>query len=311
MSLDIVFMGTPDFSVPALAALLDAGHRVRAVYTQPPRPAGRRGLTETPSPVHAFALARGLEVRTPLTLKDAGEQERFAELGAEIAVVIAYGMLLPKPILAAPRLGCVNVHASLLPRWRGAAPIQRAIMAGDAETGVMTMQMDQGLDTGPILMTARTAIQPNETSGELFVRLSKLGPPLLIETLARLEEGTITVTSQPAAGITYAAKIDKAESRIDFTKSARDVHNLIRGLSPFPGAYLELTVEGRVERLKVLRSEIAAGAGAPGEVLDDALAVACGDGAVRLLEVQRAGRKVQAAAELLRGLPLPKGTVLG
>lgn len=311
MSLDVIFMGTPEFSVPTLAALIEAGHRVRAVYTQPPRPAGRRGLAETPSPVHAFAAARGIEVRTPTSLKLAEEQERFADLRADVAVVVAYGLLLPKPILAAPRLGCVNLHGSLLPRWRGAAPIQRAIMSGDAETGVMTMQMEAGLDTGPVLLTARTPIGIDETEGELRERLSKLGAPLMVVTLARLADGSLQAVPQSTEGVIYAAKIDKAEARIDFARAAADVHNTIRGLSPVPGAWFEVTVDGRAERIKVLRATLAEGRGAPGEVLDaQALTIACGAGAVRLLEVQRAGKRPVSAADFLRGLPLPAGTRL-
>lgn len=310
MSLDIVFMGTPEFSVPSLAALLDAGHRVRAVYTQPPRPAGRRGLAETPSPIHVFAASRGIEVRTPLTLKSPDEQARFAALHADVAVVVAYGLLLPRPILAAPRFGCINLHGSLLPRWRGAAPIQRAIMSGDAETGVMTMQMEAGLDTGPVLLTASTPIGPDETTGELHDRLAALGAPLLVVTLARLEAGTLHPEPQPAEGVVYAAKIDKAEARIDFSRSAADVHNLVRGLSPFPGAWFEVRVDGKPERIKVLRSALGEGSGAVGEIIDAPLTIACGTGAVRFVEVQRAGRKAQSADEMLRGLPLPVGTRL-
>lgn len=308
MSLDVVFMGTPEFSVPTLAAILDSGHRVVAVYTQPPRPAGRRGLAETPSPVHAFAAARGIEVRTPVSLKAAEEQERFAALGADVAVVVAFGLLLPRAILTAPRLGCINLHGSLLPRWRGAAPIQRAIMAGDAETGVMTMQMDVGLDTGPILLTARTAIEVDETEGELRARLSIIGAPLMVVTLGRLAAGTLDASPQPTEGVTYAAKIDKAEARIDFSRPARGVHNLIRGLSPFPGAWFEIDIDGRRERVKVLRSTLAEGRGAPGEVLEGApLTVACGIGAVRLVEVQRAGKRPVSAADFLRGFTLRPG----
>lgn len=311
MSLDVIFMGTPEFSVPTLAALVEAGHRVRAAYTQPPRPAGRRGLAETPSPVHAFAAARGIEVRTPVSLKSADEQERFAAVQADVAVVVAYGLLLPKPILAAPRLGCINLHGSLLPRWRGAAPIQRAIMSGDTETGVMTMQMEAGLDTGPVLLTARTPIGADETEGELRERLSKLGAPLMVVTLARLADGSLQAVPQSSDGMSYAAKIDKAEARIDFARAAPDVHNLIRGLSPAPGAWFEVTVDGRAERVKVLRSTLADGRGAPGEVLDaQALTIACGMGAVRLVEVQRSGKRPVSAADFLRGLPLPAGTRL-
>ncbi|MFN3868461.1 MAG: methionyl-tRNA formyltransferase [Hyphomicrobiaceae bacterium] len=307
MSLDIVFMGTPEFAVPSLAALLDAGHHVRAVYTQPPRPAGRRGLAETPSPVHAFAASRGLQVRTPATLNSDDEQRAFAALGADVAVVVAYGLLLPRPILAAPRLGCINLHGSLLPRWRGAAPIQRAIMSGDAETGVMTMQMEAGLDTGPVLLTARTPIGPDETTGDLHDRLALLGAPLLVATLSRLEAGSITAEPQATDGVVYAAKIDKSEARIDFAAPAAEVHNRIRGLSPFPGAWFDVEIDGKPERIKVLRSTLGAGSGTAGEIIAAPLTVACGTGAVRLVEVQRAGRKAQSAHEMLRGLPLPVG----
>lgn len=310
MSLDVVFMGTPAFAVPMLAALLDAGHRVVAVYTQPPRPAGRRGLAETPSPVHAYALARGLAVLTPPSLKGAAEQERFASHRADVAVVVAYGLLLPRPVLEAPRLGCVNLHGSLLPRWRGAAPIQRAVMAGDAETGVMTMQMEAGLDTGPVLATARTEILADETSGELLQRLAALGAPLLVETLAGLEAGTLVARPQPAEGVTYAAKIDKAEARIDFTRPAREVHDRIRGLSPSPGAWFEVMLDGRGERIKVLKSQLAEGRGEPGVVLDANLTIACGEGAIRPLLVQRAGKRPVGTAELLRGLAIAAGTRL-
>lgn len=309
--LEIVFMGTPQFSVATLAAILEAGHRVRAVYTQPPRPAGRRGLAETPSPVHTFAAAHGIEVRTPVSLKSAQEQERFAALGADVAVVVAYGLLLPKSILEAPRLGCINLHASLLPRWRGAAPIHRAIMAGDTETGVMSMQMEAGLDTGPVLLTTRTPIGATETTGELHDRLTKMGAQLMVETLARLAAGTMTATPQEGEGVTYARKIDKAEARIDFACDAAEVLNRIRGLSPAPGAWLETTLGGMSERIKVLAAEPAAGEGRPGEVLDERLTIACGHGAVRLVSLQRAGRKAVSAAEFLRGFPVPRGATIG
>ncbi|MGD9783581.1 MAG: methionyl-tRNA formyltransferase [Hyphomicrobiaceae bacterium] len=311
MSLAIVFMGTPQFAVPTLAALIGAGHHILAVYSQPPRPAGRRGLAETPSPVHAFASARGLTVRTPLNLKGPEAQAEFAALDADVAVVVAYGLILPKPVLNAPRLGCINLHGSLLPRWRGAAPIQRAIMAGDPETGVNTMQMEAGLDTGPVLMTAHTPIAPLETAGELGERLSGIGARLMVETLAAMEVGGVQAKPQAAEGVTYAAKIDKSEAEIDFTRPARAIHDLIRGLSPVPGAWFEVEAAGRSERIKVLRSEPYGGSGRPGEIIDDELTIACGEGAVRLLEVQRAGRKAQPAGELLRGFPLPHGTLVG
>lgn len=306
----LVFMGTPHFAVPTLAEILAAGHEVVAVYSQPPRPAGR-GMSETPSPVHEAAAAHGIEVRTPKSLKGAAEQEAFAALEADAAVVVAYGLLLPKPILEAPREGCFNLHASALPRWRGAAPIQRAIMAGDADTAVMVMRMEEGLDTGPVCLAERVEIGADETAGALHDRLAPIGAGLMVRALAALERGSLDATPQPAEGATYAAKIDKAEARIDFSRPARDVHNLIRGLSPFPGAWFETMQQGKPERIKVLRSTLGHGGGAPGEILDDRLTVACGDGAVRLIELQRAGKRAMAADELLRGLPLTKGMRLG
>lgn len=310
MTLDIVFMGTPEFSVPALRALIAAGHRIKAVYTQPPRPAGRRGLSDTPSPVHRLAVENGIEVRTPPSLKSADEQARFAALAADVAVVIAYGQLLPSPILAAPRLGCVNVHASLLPRWRGAAPIHRAIMAGDRETGVMTMRMEEGLDTGPVYLTARTEIGADETTADLHDRLAAMGADLIVETLAALSRGSLHAVPQAATGITYAKKIDKSESRIDFTRPATEVHNRIRGLSPFPGAWFEIDDAGKPERIKVLRSALASGSGSPGTLLAGPLMIACGDGAVSLAVVQRSGRTPVTAAEFRRGFPLVEGARL-
>jgi methionyl-tRNA formyltransferase len=306
----LVFMGTPHFAVPTLTEILAAGHEVVAVYSQPPRPAGR-GMSETPSPVHEAAAAHGIEVRTPKSLKGAAEQEAFAALEADAAVVVAYGLLLPKPILEAPREGCFNLHASALPRWRGAAPIQRAIMAGDADTAVMVMRMEEGLDTGPVCLAERVEIGADETAGALHDRLAPIGAGLMVRALAALERGSLDATPQSAEGATYAAKIDKAEARIDFSRPARDVHNLIRGLSPFPGAWFETSLQGKPERIKVLRSTLGHGAGAPGEILDDRLTVACGDGAVRLIELQRAGKRAMAAEELLRGLPLTKGLRLG
>lgn len=310
MALRIAFMGTPEFSVPTLSEIIGAGHEVVAVYSQPPRPAGR-GMAETPSPVHKFAAAAGIEVRTPKTLRAAEEQERFRALGSDVAVVVAYGLILPKPILDAPRLGCLNVHASALPRWRGAAPIQRAIMAGDRETAVMVMRMEEGLDTGPVCLAEQLAIGADETAGELHDRLSLAGASLLVRALAALERGSLTETPQASDGVTYAAKIDKSEARIDFGRSAADVHNQIRGLSPFPGAWLEAEVDGKRERIKVLRASLANGSGRPGKVLDDALTVACGAGAIRLTELQRAGKKPMSAAELLRGFALSKGKTVG
>jgi len=311
LTLDLVFMGTPDFSVPTLRAVLAGGHRVKAVYTQPPRPAGRRGLADTPSPVHRLALEHGLDVRTPISLKSDDEQARFAALHADVAVVIAYGLLLPTPILQAPRLGCINVHASLLPRWRGAAPIHRAIMAGDGETGVMTMQMEEGLDTGPVLMSALTPIGPDETTGILHDRLAEMGAKLLVETLAGVAAGQLTPVPQPEVGITYARKIDKGEARIDFARPADEVRNQIHALSPFPGAWFEIEVSGKRERIKVLKAEVAALRGAPGTVLDERFAIACADGAIRPLLVQRAGRSAVRVDEFCHGFAVAPGTMIG
>ncbi|SMH37714.1 methionyl-tRNA formyltransferase [Mesorhizobium australicum] len=307
MTLRLIFMGTPDFSVPTLRALHAAGHEIAAVYSQPPRPAGRRGLELTPSPVHRAAEGLGIDVRTPVSLKGEAEQQAFAALDADAAVVVAYGLLLPKPILEGTRLGCFNGHASLLPRWRGAAPIQRAIMAGDAETGMMVMKMDVGLDTGPVALTARVAIGPDMTGGELHDRLSEAGAALMVEAMAKLERGELALSPQPADGVTYAKKIDKAEARIDWARPAREVHDAIRALSPAPGAWCEIMVNSKAERLKVLRTTLSHGAGQPGKVLDDDLAIACGDGAVRLVEVQRAGGKPMTARDFLRGVRLARG----
>jgi len=305
----LIFMGTPDFAVETLKALIAADHEIACVYSQPPKPAGR-GLALKPTPVHAFAQTQDFEVRTPASLKAADEQSRFAALGAEAAIVVAYGLLLPKAILDAPMLGCFNVHASLLPRWRGAAPIQRAIMAGDAETAVMVMRMAEGLDTGPVCLAEPVAIAPDATAGELHDELALRGASLMARALGALERGLLQCTPQPVKGASYAAKIDKVEACIDFAKPAREVHNLIRGLSPFPGAWFEMGGEGAPERIKALRAELADGRGRPGEVLDDVLTIACGSGAVRLTELQRAGKKPMRAEEFLRGFPLPRGTIL-
>ncbi len=310
MPLRIIFMGTPDFSVPTLRSIAKAGHEVMACYTQPPRPAGRRGLELTPSPVQREAERLGIEVRTPVSLKGAAEQEAFAALDADAAVVVAYGLLLPKPILQGTRLGAWNGHASLLPRWRGAAPIQRAIMAGDRETGMMVMKMDEGLDTGPVALTARVKIGPNETAGELHDRLMQVGASLMVEALEKLEAGTLDLAPQPTEGAVYAKKIDKLETRVDWRLAASDVHNHIRGLSPFPGAWCEIMLGGKPERLKLLRSTLAEGVGAPGEVIDEQLTVACASGAVRLTELQRAGGRAVAVEEFLRGTKIEKGTKL-
>ncbi len=307
MPLRIVFMGTPDFSVATLRALAEAGHDVVAVYTQPPRPAGRRGLELTPSPVQREAERLGIEVRTPVSLKGEAELAAFRALGADVAVVVAYGLLLPAAILEGTRLGCYNGHASLLPRWRGAAPIQRAIMAGDAETGMMIMKMDTGLDTGPVALAERVPIGPTTTAGELHDRLMAVGARLMVEAMARLEAGDLPLVPQPEEGVTYARKIDKAETRIDWTRPAAETCAAIRGLSPHPGAWCEVAIAGRPERLKILRCVAAEGKGASGTVLGDDLTVACGAGAVRLLEVQRAGGKPAAAADFLRGAKLAVG----
>lgn len=312
MSLRLVFMGTPDFSVPALAELIGAGHEIAAVYSQPPRPSGRRGLEAQPGPVHRYAAAADIPVRTPVSLKGEAEQAEFAALAADAAVVVAYGLLLPKAVLDAPRDGCFNIHASALPRWRGAAPIQRAILAGDTETAVMIMKMEQGLDTGPVCLGEHVAIGPDETAGMLHDRLSQLGASLIMRAMAALERGGINPTPQAANGVTYATKIDKGEARIDFTRPAEVVHNQVRGLSPFPGAWFELSpADGRPpERVKVLRSALAAGTGAPGQVIDGDLTIACGQGAVRLVELQRAGKKPMAADEFKRGFALAPGARL-
>lgn len=303
-------MGTPEFSVPTLRAIAAAGHEIAAVYTQPPRPAGRRGLERTPSPVQLKAQRLGIEVRTPVSLKGEAEQASFRALGADVAVVVAYGLLLPQAILDGTRLGCYNGHASLLPRWRGAAPIQRAIMAGDAETGMMVMKMEAGLDTGPVALTAREPIGENMSAGELHDRLSTVGAVLMVKALAALEAGNLPLTAQSDDGVTYAKKIEKAETRIDWSQPARDVHNHMRGLSPTPGAWCELPLGGRLERVKILGTNLAEGAGAAGELLDDELTIACGDGAVRLTELQRAGGRPLAATDFLRGVTLAKGTLL-
>ncbi len=310
MALRLVFMGTPAFAVPTLEAVSAAGHSLAAVYTQPPRPAGRRGLSEVDSPVALAARRLGIPVHTPDGLRSVQEEERLAELEADAAVVVAYGLLLPPAILAAVRLGCYNAHASLLPRWRGAAPIQRAILAGDRETGVMIMKMDAGLDSGPIALAEATPIGPDETAAALAARLADRAAALMVEALGALEAGGLELSPQPAQGATYARKIDKAEARIDWTAAAEVVHNRIRGLSPFPGAWCEAEIGGRLERVKLLASTRAQGAGMPGEIIDDQLTVACGDGAVRLVELQRAGGRPLAAGAFLHGSKIGKGMQL-
>jgi methionyl-tRNA formyltransferase len=297
----VIFMGTPDFSVPALDAI-HAAHEVVCVYTQPPRPAGR-GKQPRLTPVHARALALGLEVRHPASLKGAAEQAEFAALKADLAVVVAYGLILPQAVLDAPRFGCLNIHASLLPRWRGAAPIQRAIAAGDAETGICIMQMDAGLDTGPVLLRAKTPISEGDTAQKLHDRLSHMGADAIVQALAQLP--ALQAQPQPVAGITYAAKIDKAEARVDWTRPAPEVARHIRALSPFPGAWCEAPFG----RLKLLDARAVAGQGTPGLVLEG-LTIACGTGAVQVLDVQREGKRAMSAQDLLRGAGSLDGVVL-
>jgi methionyl-tRNA formyltransferase len=308
--LRVVFMGTPEFAVPALASIVAAGHSVVAVYTQPPRPAGR-GMAERTSAVHRFAADAGLAVLTPASLKGEEAQRTFAAHQADVGVVVAYGLILPKAILAAPREGCLNLHASALPRWRGAAPIQRAIMAGDAETAATVMRMDEGLDTGPVCLTRRVAIGPDLTAGELHDVLAAQGAELMVEALATLEQGGLRCQTQPTEGVTYAAKIGKHETRIDFAKPAQAVHDHVRALSPVPGAWIEVAAGGKPERLKVLRTALAEGSGPAGTILREDLTIACGTGAVRILEVQRGGKRPMRAEEFLRGFPLRPGHPLG
>ena len=299
----LIFMGTPDFAVPTLIEVAARGHEIVAVYTRAAKPAGR-GMDLQRTPVEREARRLGLGVHTPKTLKDDAALESFRAHNADAAVVVAYGLILPKPILEAPRLGCFNVHASLLPRWRGAAPINRAVMAGDAETGVTIMKMDEGLDTGAMAMADRAPIGADMTAGELHDTLSRLGADLMLRALAAAERGSLTLTPQPQAGVTYAEKISKNETRIDWTKPWKQVHDHIRGLSPFPGAWFEL--DG--VRVKALRSTRAEGSGKTGTMLDDRLTVACGSGAVRLTLVQRAGKQPMSTDEFLRGTPVKAGT---
>jgi methionyl-tRNA formyltransferase len=308
LPLRIIFMGTPEFSVPTLLALAEDGHEIAAVYTQPPRPGGRRGLDLQKSPVHQAAERLGVPVLTPVNFRQAADRQAFRDFEADVAVVVAYGLLLPEEILSGTRYGCYNGHASLLPRWRGAAPIQRAIMSGDRETGMMVMKMDKGLDTGPVALTRAVPIGETMTAGELHDSLMHVGAALMSEAMERLEAGELPLTPQSDEGVAYAAKISKEETRIDFSRPAGDVHNHIRGLSPFPGAWFELAIAGRAERIKVLGSQKVEGTGAPGTVLDDALTIACGEGAVRPTRLQRAGGKALPAAEFLRGTPIAAGT---
>ncbi|MGJ4857794.1 methionyl-tRNA formyltransferase [Labrys sp. La1] len=302
-------MGTPDFARPVLAEILSQGHEVVAVYTRPPAPAGR-GMALAPSPVHRLAEGFGIPVFTPKSFRDEEVIATFAGLGADVAVVVAYGLILPKAALEAPAEGCLNLHASLLPRWRGAAPIQRALMAGDSKTGVMVMRMEEGLDTGPVALADTVEIEPDMTAGELHDRLSLLGADLMARALGALSRGTLTFTAQSEEGVTYARKIDKAEARIDWSRPAEEVHNHICGLSPFPGAWFEADWGQGPQRVKALHAARAEGYGVPGTLLDDELTVACGTGAIRLLQVQRAGKTPMGAAEFLKGAPLVQGSRL-
>jgi methionyl-tRNA formyltransferase len=306
MPLRLIFMGTPDFAVPTLLELVAHGHEIVAVYTRAAKPAGR-GMKLQPTPVEMEATRLGIPVLTPATLKTPEALEEFRTHGADAAVVVAYGMILPQAILDAPKLGCFNLHASLLPRWRGAAPINRAIMAGDIETGVMVMKMDAGLDTGDVAMAERLAVTDAMTAADLLDALAPLGGDLMVRAMGALERGRLQLTRQSADGVTYAAKIDKAEARIDWNKPAREVLRHIHGLSPFPGAWCELAIEGEPARVKILRGEIADGSGAPGDLLDDRLKVACQHGALRILELQRAGKGAMKAEDFLRGTPLKAG----
>ena len=304
MSLRLIFMGTPDFAVPTLVELVGGGHDVVAVYTRAPQRAGRRGLELTPSPVAREAGRLGIPILTPKSLREAETAAAMEVRGADAAVVVAYGLILPSAILEVFSLGCFNLHASLLPRWRGAAPIHRAIMAGDAETGVSVMRMEEGLDTGPVAMVERVPIGPDTTTGELHDRLARLGADLMLRAIGALERRSLHVTPQPDEGVTYANKIEKTETRVDWRKPWQDVHNHCRGLSPFPGAWCEFPGVGRV---KILRTTKGAGSGPPGRVLDNKLTIACGDGAVQLVELQRAGGKPIPAEEFLRGVTIKAG----
>lgn len=307
MSLRVVFMGTPEFSVPVLERIVSDGHDVVGVYTRAPKPAGRRGLSLTKSPVHMLADRLRLSVRHPVSLRSDEEVEQLRSLCADVAIVVAYGLILPRKILAAPVHGCLNLHASLLPRWRGAAPIQRAIIAGDLETGVMLMKMEEGLDTGPIALVARTRIEPDMTAGDLHDRLSAQSAALASEGLSRLSGGQLNFLPQAEDGVAYAHKIEKSEARIDWSMNAAQLHNLIRGLSPFPGAWCEMDLGAGAERVKILRTtrKDVIGSGAPGTLLDERLTIAAGEGAVRVLELQRAGKNPMQTEDFMRGLTKP------
>jgi methionyl-tRNA formyltransferase len=307
--LRIVFMGTPDFAVPTLASIIGAGHEVLAVYTRAPRPAGR-GMAERPSPVAAAAAGFAIPVLTPATLKSEEAARTFASHEADVAVVVAYGLILPRPILDALALGCLNLHASLLPRWRGAAPIQRAIIAGDTETGICVMRMEEGLDTGPVGLVERVAIGPETNAGELHDQLARLGADAMVRALAALSRGSLDFTPQPGEGVTYAAKIGNDEARIDWRLPAPALHDLIRGLAPFPGAFFEADLGKGRERVKVLRTKLSDRHGEPACVLDDDAEIACGSGALRLVQVQRAGRGKISGEEFLRGVRLQPGALL-
>ena len=308
MPLRLIFMGTPDFAVPTLVEV-GRGHEVVAVYTRAAKPAGR-GMEPKPTPVEREARRLGFSVHTPTTLRTPEALAAFRAHGADAAVVVAYGLILPKSVLDAMPLGCFNLHASLLPRWRGAAPINRAIMAGDRETGVMVMKMEEGLDTGPVAMAERVPIPPDMTAGQIHDALARRGADLMVRALSALERSSLTLTPQPADGVSYAAKLTNAETRIDWSRPAQAVNDHIRGLSPFPGAWCELVIDGKLTRLKVLRTTVAAGSAPPGTLVDDVLTVACGEGAVRILELQRAGRQAMKAEDFLRGQSLPRGTRL-
>ena len=306
MPLRLIFMGTPDFAVPTLLALHGGGHEIAAVYTRAAKPAGR-GMKLQPTPVEREARRLGIPVLTPSTLKTPEALDEFRAHDADAAVVVAYGMILPQAILDAPPLGCFNLHGSLLPRWRGAAPINRAIMAGDAESGVMVLKMDVGLDTGDVAMAERLPITDSMTAVDLHDALAPLGADLMVRAIGALERGKLQLTKQSDEGVTYAAKIDKAEARIDWNRPARQVLRHIHGLSPFPGAWCEIAIDGELARVKILRCELAKGTGAPGDLLDEHLTIACGDGAIRILELQRAGKAPMKAADFLRGTPLKGG----
>ena len=303
----VVFMGAPDFATPALRAILEHGHEVAAVYTRAPQPAGRRGLELTKTPVHQLADKYRLPVVTAATLRSAEAQETFRAFAADVGVVVAYGLILPPPVLAAPRLGCLNLHASLLPHWRGAAPIQRAIMAGDAETGIDLMRMEAGLDTGPVAREIRAAIHPDDTAGELAARLAALGAQVIAESLPELAAGRLVFHPQGADGATYAHKIDKSEAAIDWSADAVAVRNRIHGLSPAPGAHSEIVIGGRLERVKILRAEVVDRAGPPGALVEASMVVACGDRAIRVLAAQRPGKAPMSGADLMRGAKLDVG----